>query len=642
MNEDAFRAVIAQAPQGIAILGPDRIIQYANPAFAALHGSDSGKLTGTNLSAITHPDDVAHQIVLYDKIISGETAGFTAEKRILGPNGEYRWLQQHVRAIRTADGRIDFLAEYLTDITRTKASERDWLISNKVVSLLPNPVVITNLEGTFLYANRQFVELLGYREPSELIGQRPVDLSPEPERITEALEALRATGYWQGESLGQKKDGTRFYVKATAYLIRDQADQPICIMASLEDITRKKQFRQDLLIKSHALASSKAGILIADLQGKVMYANQAFLDIGGFAQADEVLNQPNTVFNLPPELLQTILKSVTEEGKWQGDFPVVKKDGSLVHLEVIVTLIVDPEGKPIGRMTSLLDITWRKNAENTLRQLNTDLAEKNQELTAQREELATINEELQQTLEELYHSKEQLENTLQELHHKNFELDQFVYKTSHDLRSPLTTILGLVELLKLETDESAQAHYVQLIENRIMRLDTFIKSMLDYSRNTRTALRVEKINFRQLIRDCLDDLEYLKEFHRLHIRLDINEAVDFYSDAFRLQIIFSNLISNAVKYQNLTQAQNELTIRVHTSETAAEIHFVDNGIGISPEYLDKIFNMFFRASDQSEGSGLGMYIVRQAVQVLQGTIDIRSEPDVGTHISLSCKNQPLR
>jgi signal transduction histidine kinase len=234
-------------------------------------------------------------------------------------------------------------------------------------------------------------------------------------------------------------------------------------------------------------------------------------------------------------------------------------------------------------------------------------------------------------------TQHRLENTLRELHEKNFELDQFVYKTSHDLRSPLSTILGLVDILKGESDEAAKRQYVDLIANRVHKLDGFIRSMLDYSRNTRTATRREEIGLAALMEECYADLEYMKHFGRLRFTSRVGEG-RFCSDVFRLKIIFSNLISNAIKYQDFNKAQSWLDIHVEITAAHAVIHCADNGVGIDPAYQAKIFDMFFRAAEQSDGSGLGLYIVKQAVAVLQGTIGMQSQVGGGTQFTITLPN----
>ncbi len=144
-----------------------------------------------------------------------------------------------------------------------------------------------------------------------------------------------------------------------------------------------------------------------------------------------------------------------------------------------------------------------------------------------------------------------LETALSELKERNFELDQFVYRTSHDLRSPLTTILGLINLIKIENIPKAIGEYIFLVENRVLKLDNFLQLMLNYLKNTRLEVAHKLIDFNYLIKDCLEDLEYVKGFDKVKVTCNLTASDQLYSDELRLRIIFQNLISNAIKYQDV-------------------------------------------------------------------------------------------
>ncbi len=233
-------------------------------------------------------------------------------------------------------------------------------------------------------------------------------------------------------------------------------------------------------------------------------------------------------------------------------------------------------------------------------------------------------------------AQDELERTFRELQEKNFELDQFVYKTSHDLRAPLTTILGLVNLIKEEPQEATRLQYVDWIESRVQKLDSFIRSMLAYSRNSRTQLTLQKIDWQNLLEESLSELSSLKHFDRLKVSLQLDGDV-FYADPFRLKIIFSNLISNAIKYQDLGKPESYLLITVSVTPSHAKLSFTDNGVGIDQAYQEQVFDMFMRASEQSEGSGLGLYIVKQAVSVMQGSLQLESKLGKGTTFTIYFK-----
>jgi signal transduction histidine kinase len=127
---------------------------------------------------------------------------------------------------------------------------------------------------------------------------------------------------------------------------------------------------------------------------------------------------------------------------------------------------------------------------------------------------------------------------------------------------------------------------------------------------------------------------------RLKWRLNVVNQVPFYSDAFRLRIIFKNLISNAIKYMNLRRPDNFIWFTIDTDANAMQLKVQDNGIGIDQAYIDRIFSMFFRATERSDGSGLGLYIVKQTVQRLGGTISLQSTLDEGTQFSIFLPNLP--
>jgi signal transduction histidine kinase len=231
-----------------------------------------------------------------------------------------------------------------------------------------------------------------------------------------------------------------------------------------------------------------------------------------------------------------------------------------------------------------------------------------------------------------------LQTALGELKERNFELDQFVYRTSHDLRSPLTTILGLINVIKLKPIPQEIQQYLAMAENRVLKLDHFLQLMLNYLRNTRLEMANHIIDFDALLKDCLLDLAYTKGFDSLSVQWHIMPPVPFYSDPLRIQIIFQNLISNAIKYQDTTTGSPYLHIDVLPRADACEIVFRDNGQGMQAGDLERITNMFFRASPQSDGSGLGMYIVKGAIDRLRGTIAIESPAGKGMNTRIRIPN----
>ncbi len=287
------------------------------------------------------------------------------------------------------------------------------------------------------------------------------------------------------------------------------------------------------------------------------------------------------------------------------------------YIETTYNPIFGRRNEVTGVAVFVRDITDRKKAEEKLRILNDGLVSQNWRLAAQEEELKA---------------------TLDELSERNFELDQLVYKTSHDLRSPLSSILGLINLAHIESTAQNHLMYLSKIEGRVKKLDEFIKSMLNYARVNRSEVIYEQINLREMIESCIQELEYLDSFSSVKAQVVVkNERVPFKTDPLRLRIVLSNIISNAYKYYN-PSVKSYLKVHAVLAPQAVEISFRDNGIGIKKEYVKKVFDMFYRATEKSQGSGLGMYIVKQAVDKLRGTINVKSTFDKGTNIKIIVPN----
>ena len=253
------------------------------------------------------------------------------------------------------------------------------------------------------------------------------------------------------------------------------------------------------------------------------------------------------------------------------------------------------------------------------------------------------NVKLKGTIQDITKEKlinDELTQSNEELQKTNTELDHFVYSASHDLRSPLTSIRGLIQLLEMQIDcsEEIDKEPIHLMTKTINKMDKFIADILDYSLNTRTALAHEKINFEALIKSSWEDLEYMDIDFKPKLTLDIQQNAHFFSDPKRITIILNNLISNAIKYHDKNKTDHFINISIATDNKKATIVIEDNGIGIREDYIDKIFEMFHRATTLSTGSGMGLYIVKETVEKLKGAIDVASELQKGTKFSINIPN----
>ena len=277
-------------------------------------------------------------------------------------------------------------------------------------------------------------------------------------------------------------------------------------------------------------------------------------------------------------------KRVTAEFSW------VSKKKEAIFYEISYNPIYDSENNVSGVSVFARDITQRKNNEATIVQTN-------------------------------------------------FELDSFVYRASHDLRAPLKSILGLVNIINNQANETDKVNYLRLIEKSAIKLDNFISDLINFSRNSRASVDIEEVDFNVIIAECKETLRFMEGAEKVEFISKVKGNTDFYSDTKRISIFLQNFLSNAIKYYNPSlKIKSYVDIQVLISKVNAVITIEDNGVGIKKEYLPKIFNMFYRASENSFGSGLGLYIARQAVERLGGEIKVDSKLGIGTTFTITLPN----
>ncbi|MGK7396282.1 MAG: PAS domain S-box protein [Candidatus Cyclobacteriaceae bacterium M3_2C_046] len=253
-------------------------------------------------------------------------------------------------------------------------------------------------------------------------------------------------------------------------------------------------------------------------------------------------------------------------------------------------------GKIIGVVAVLSDITERKFIENNLKESNDALLKANQ------------------------------------------ELDNFVYRVSHDLRAPIASSLGLARLSQHEKSMDALSNYAKLQEVSLLRLDKFIRDILDYSRNSRIEIKPVALDLKQLLNDIIENSRNASGIKEARVEYKISGNFPFHTDHMRISIILNNIISNAFKFQNTYESDPFIKINVNLSPDHAQITVSDNGIGIHEVHIKKIFQMFYRGTDKKPGTGIGLYIVKDCLEKLQGKIQVKSKIDEGTEFLIELPN----
>ncbi|MFD1001882.1 ATP-binding protein [Ohtaekwangia kribbensis] len=222
-----------------------------------------------------------------------------------------------------------------------------------------------------------------------------------------------------------------------------------------------------------------------------------------------------------------------------------------------------------------------------------------------------------------------------ELEKANRELDRFFYSASHDLKIPLMDIKGAINTALAENKNEEVLAYFEVLKERAQTLDNFLLDIIDYARNSQTGLRLEPVNIEVLVDDVIRNFAFTKDADKIKFQTDVNCDYLIETDRVRLIVILNNIISNAIKYHSLEKRDPWVNIQAYYRERKLTLIVSDNGQGIDAELLPKIFDMFFRGTNQSKGSGLGLYIVKETVERMAGDISVQSDFGKGTIFTLT-------
>lgn len=235
-----------------------------------------------------------------------------------------------------------------------------------------------------------------------------------------------------------------------------------------------------------------------------------------------------------------------------------------------------------------------------------------------------------------HHLKEKqrvIEMQNEELKKANQELDRFVYSASHDLRAPLTGISGLIGLMEIDHETPPEV-ILDKIKGQVNKMDNFITDIVNYSRNSRQEVNLENLSLRALVDEVFKTLSHFELAPRMAMRNDIDPAVMISTDRHRMKVILTNVIGNSIRYADVSKSEPFVAVTFEKLAREHAIHIQDNGVGIAAAYLPKIFDMFFRANNSSKGSGLGLYIVKEAVKKLNYRVEVVSQEGSGSTFSI--------
>lgn len=371
------------------------------------------------------------------------------------------------------------------------------------------------------------------------------------------------------------------------------------LFGTIQDVTLMKMNEDELRKLSLVASNTTNGVIITNDKDEIEWINAGFTKMYGY-ELDELK------FKKPGQFLRSSKSDPVTGNKidsqslaripFASEIINEKKDGSEFWVHIVATPIYDESNNYIGYVTITTDINELKKSEEQLKQKN---------------------EELLKT---------------------NSELDNFVYSVSHDIRAPVASILGLISIAKSEQNDITQLDYLNIIEDNVNRLDSFVRDIVDYSQNSRLEIQHEEINFNEIIEGIISQFDLHTNFKSINFNLNYDIQFPFYTDSHRVKIILKNLISNSINFHDGSKSSPFIRLTVSCNSKKAEITIEDNGQGIKEEIVPKIFDMFFSSDYATTGSGLGLYIVKESLKKIDGEILVNSSFGFGTTFKIFIPN----
>ncbi|MBX2840563.1 MAG: PAS domain S-box protein [Flammeovirgaceae bacterium] len=555
-------------------------------------------------SVMEEEEESLVRTLIRESIIKGEKREI--EVQIITGKGKKKWIKITTNPIQSL-GKTYELFGTVQDITEVKNTEEQMRQNEQLYKTLTRnfpggTIDIIDRNFTYVFTGGKELEDLP-QNPEEVIGKTIFEIYGV--ELAEILKEYFNRSF-NGETITFDIEYKGKYWIATTVPLQNSEENINQIMLLTQNITEKRKADIGLKETHKSLSDFRKAldiaslVVITDRQGVITYVNENLIELSEYTE-EEFLGQEFS-FLFPDEserlLFSEGIKNISKGDVWQAEIKCTSKSGTDFWVNISVIPFIDNEGIPYQFLGVANDISERKGAE--------------QKLKIQNQELTRINA----------------------------ELDRFVYSASHDLRAPLVSILGLLNIARLDaSDSDNNAMYLDMMEKSVNKLDKFVQEIIDYSRNSRLEVKTEKIDFDYLINDIFDNLKYIDGADKVELKLNITGNSDLISDSGRIRVIFNNLLSNAVIYKRSREEQPFIHIDVDISAKEAKINVKDNGKGISKEYVNKIFDMFFRASNDGAGSGLGLYIVKESLTILGGDIKVESTQNVGSNFLFNVPNK---
>ena len=616
-SEELSRAIVANAPIGIASSDMNYHFVSANEAFCRILGYSEEELRKLTFKEITHPENLQNSIAQMTALKVGNIPFFVDEKRYFKKDGTIIVCKVIVNAIRDqTDQPILFIAE-LEDITKSKQLEGDLRSSEErfraISTSAMDAIILSNEQDRIIYWNPAAEKTFGYSE-NEAIGKKLSELVIPPQgqkNHKELLKELRSHPISKKHSgyFAIRKNGTVFPMDLAVVSINLKDKN--CLMSIIRDITEWKAMeealRQERDMLENMATNIDAGLAIISKDYRVLWANQRLTQVSG---TDKIENKHcYSSFKKESNCIcqDCGVKKIFENGVMMDRHDYHVKHGDRDKwIELIATPVKDKDGKVVAALELAVDVTERKLLQNKL----FDYSQRLEELVQQR------THQLKKTQAELVKSE------------RLAAIGELAGMVGHDLRNPLTGIKNSAYFLKKKGTEISptQAHeMLETINKCVDYSNKIVNDLLDYSREVHLETKEESP--KKLLNESLSLMELPEKIETQNLLKD-NPTVKVDSD--KIKRVFINLIKNA---SDAMPNGGKIIIDSKQVEGSLELSFSDTGSGISEEILPNLFSPLF--TTKAQGMGFGLAICKRIVEAHGGTIAVKTMKEKGTTFTLT-------
>ncbi len=595
---------------------------YVNPSYEKILGYKPDDLVGKPVWDFVSPEDKKKFTPLLKKYLATKSKNFfKRQKSKIVENIEFR-IKDKKGLWHTVESTANLLENEILfisrDVTNKKLIEKNLIHSKEevenILDAMADGIRFIDKNFNVTKMNKKMSELTGL-PPAEGIGSNCMDMFKSKFCGTQEcslLKSLKEGKPFQREEIRIRKDGKKVPCLDNVTPLKDKCGKIIGIIEDFRDISYIKNAEAEMEIKESAIESSINAIVITDATGIITYVNRSFLDMWNLKSEKDVLGKHIVKFWHKKGKYMKVIDALSNEGGWVGVLDGEKKDGSVFPVQLSATSIKDENDNLVRMMASFVDITEQKKAQEELRKSHKQIEKQNIKL---------------KKLDELKSA--------------------FLNVTSHELRTPMSSIKGYVQMLLKNTlgeINKEQENALNVVLRNTDRLDHLIQDILDISRLESGTMKFipEETDIEKMIKEVQETMQSWADSKNIKIDTKIEAQMpNLDIDQDRVKQVIINFTNNAIKF---SPEESKIFIKAQKDGKNIQFSVEDSGRGIPEDKKEKIFNTFYQVDSGMDrkfgGAGLGLAICRGIVLAHGGRIWVESKVGEGSKFKFTIPIDP--